>query len=132
MSILSALKTKGAKGNNIEEAVKTLPIGGGGASTNHFEIVFSTADWSAWSADKTYTELSDAITSGKIVDAYFYQSGGVKTPIIIQGVGADTVTFAQFQPFTSEGYMYIYEWTYSNNGNLVASYNRYTLTQFNG
>lgn len=28
MSILSALKAKGAKGNNIEEAVKTLPTGG--------------------------------------------------------------------------------------------------------
>lgn len=29
MSILSALKSKGAKGKNIEEAVKTLPVGGG-------------------------------------------------------------------------------------------------------
>lgn len=29
MSILSALKARGAKGKNIEEAVKTLPIGGG-------------------------------------------------------------------------------------------------------
>lgn len=29
MSILGALKARGAKGKNIEEAVKTLPIGGG-------------------------------------------------------------------------------------------------------
>ena len=36
MSILSALKKKGAKGKNIEECIKTFPIGSGGSET--FEI----------------------------------------------------------------------------------------------
>ena len=64
MSILSALKTKGAKGNNIEEAVKTLPIGGG--SDNVFLVNYVYGD-STDTLDKTYAEIKDAFLNGKSI-----------------------------------------------------------------
>lgn len=64
MSILSALKTKGAKGNNIEEAVKTLPIGGG--SNNAFLVNYVYGD-STDTLDKTFAEIKDAFLNGKSI-----------------------------------------------------------------
>lgn len=58
MSILSALKAKGAKGRNIEEAVKTLPIGGG--SGGGVLVVNGTIDGNTMTLDKTWQEIHDA------------------------------------------------------------------------
>lgn len=70
MSILSALKAKGAKGKNIEEAIKTLPSGGGGDGTVFVANIFAvSADGSAYTAtsDKTYAEVLTAYEAGKFV-----------------------------------------------------------------
>ncbi len=58
MSILSALKAKGANGKNIEEAVKTLPIGGG--SGGGVLVVNGTVDGATITLDKTWKEMYDA------------------------------------------------------------------------
>lgn len=60
MSILSALKSRGAKGKNIEEAVKTLPIGGG--SGGGVLVVNGTIDGATMTLDKTWQEIHDAGT----------------------------------------------------------------------
>ena len=65
MSILSALKAKGAKGKNIEEAVKTLPLGG--SSGDGALIVTATSDSDLLVLDKTYNEIKNAWLSGKTV-----------------------------------------------------------------
>lgn len=62
MSILSALKTKGAKGNNIEEAVKTLPIGGRSGSEAFF-VTLTMDERGNFSSDKTYAEIKQAYDS---------------------------------------------------------------------
>lgn len=62
MSILSALKTKGAKGNNIEEAVKTLPIGGEN-SDGAFFVTITMDDQGGFHSDKTYAEIKQAYNS---------------------------------------------------------------------
>lgn len=72
MSILSALKTKGAKGNNIEEAVKTLPIGGGSGGGNLVlsETVEPMPDGSSGeihTLNATFNDMVDAIQSGKLL-----------------------------------------------------------------
>ena len=60
MSILSALKARGAKGKNIEEAVKTLPIGG--ESGGGILVVGATYDeqTDVTTLDKTWQEIYDA------------------------------------------------------------------------
>ena len=58
MSILSALKAKGAKGKNIEEAVKTLPIGGG--SGGGVLVVNVTTEGQTTTLDKTWQEIFDS------------------------------------------------------------------------
>ena len=60
MSILGALKKRGAKGKNIEEAVKTLPLGGGGSSD--ILVINSTYDEQTQTEtlDKTWQEIWDA------------------------------------------------------------------------
>lgn len=58
MSILSALKARGAKGKNIEEAVKTLPIGGG--SGGGVLVVGVTVDGSTGTLTNTWQEIHDA------------------------------------------------------------------------
>lgn len=62
MSILSALKTKGAKGNNIEEAVKTLPIGGE-SSNEAFFVTITMDGQGGFHSDKTYAEIKQAYNS---------------------------------------------------------------------
>ena len=70
MSILSALKARGAKGKNIEEAIKTLPSGGGsegeifiGHAT--FEKVSGeSSEFTVSEIDTTYNELKDVIDAG--------------------------------------------------------------------
>ena len=70
MSILSALKAKGAKGKNIEEAVKTLPIGGGSDSSIVIaNVEIDTSNNNAVTCDKTYDELLELYNSGKIIVA---------------------------------------------------------------
>ena len=58
MSILSALKARGAKGKNIEEAVKTLPIGGG--SGGGVLVVNATMEGATITFDKTWQQIYDA------------------------------------------------------------------------
>lgn len=84
MSILSALKTKGAKGNNIEEAVKTLPVGGGcgGGNLVLSETVEPMPDGSAseiHTLNVTFNDMFNAIQSGKllVVPRYEYEEGEV-------------------------------------------------------
>ena len=62
MSILSALKTKGAKGNNIEEAVKTLPIGGG-SGDGAFFVTITMDGQGVFHSDKTFAEIKQAYDS---------------------------------------------------------------------
>lgn len=62
MSILSALKTKGAKGNNIEEAVKTLPIGGG-SGDGAFFVTITMDGQGGFHSDKTFAEIKQAYDS---------------------------------------------------------------------
>ena len=62
MSILSALKAKGAKGKNIEEAVKTLPIGGG--SGGGVLVVNTTTEGQTTTLDKTWHEIDTAYKGG--------------------------------------------------------------------
>ena len=83
MSILSALKTKGAKGNNIEEAVKTLPIGGEN-SDGAFFVTLTMDELGNFSSDKTYTEIKQAYDS----EASMY----VRANISFGGTEIDEIT----------------------------------------
>lgn len=81
MSILSALKAKGAKGNNIEEAVKTLPIGGsdGGGAGTFFITITKDDKTGDYKADKSFDEVYEAYATGINIAAYiveFRQNSG--------------------------------------------------------
>lgn len=71
MSILSALKARGAKGKNIEEAVKTLPIGGGSGGGNVVIIdataVLNDTTWEVTSFGSSYNELKELILAKKYI-----------------------------------------------------------------
>ena len=64
MSILSALKAKGAKGKNIEEAVKTLPLGGGGGGNAPLICAY---DSDNSHIDKKVGEIKSALDAGQNV-----------------------------------------------------------------
>ena len=67
MTIVDSLKAKGSTGgNNIAEAIKNLPMGGGGGSL--FVIKFK--DSAKEEMDKTFGEIESAIKSGKIPVVY--------------------------------------------------------------
>lgn len=77
MSILSALKAKGAKGKNIEEAVKTLPLNGGGSDNSIViaNVEIDDSNNNAVTCDKTYDELLELYNSGKIIIASILVAG---------------------------------------------------------
>lgn len=69
MSILSALKAKGAKGKNIEEAIKTLPSSGGG--DNKSDVLYVNALDAGGNKisdpSHTFAEICNAYDSGKMI-----------------------------------------------------------------
>ena len=81
MSILSALKARGAEGKNIEEAVKTLPIGGG-SGDNYLWVHLTTTDpnGETYTADVSRTEIMEAMTNQTPVFAtLLYVANGIIT-----------------------------------------------------
>lgn len=68
MSILSALKTKGAKGNNIEEAVKTLPVGNsGGGNLVISETIEESDNNTIHTLNVTFNDMANAIKDGNFL-----------------------------------------------------------------
>lgn len=75
MSILSALKAKGAKGKSIEEAIKTLPTGGGDGGNSQIMMVNVEVEgipgmaltYVVTDCDKTFNEIKTAMESSKAV-----------------------------------------------------------------
>ena len=69
MTIVDSLKAKGSTGgNNIAEAIKNLPMGGGDGSLFVAKIVGDvTGDLSHTYLDKTYAEIEGAFKAGKTI-----------------------------------------------------------------
>ena len=75
MSILSALKAKGAKGNNIEEAVKSMDFGGsGGGAYPYYQIVSNSGVYSLDGI--TRTELETLVKSEYNPIYFYYRENG--------------------------------------------------------
>ena len=82
MSILSALKARGAKGKNIEEAVKTLPIGGG--SGGGVLVVNATTEGQTKTFDHTWQEIHDAP-----IAVMSLENGTYKTLYVVEETGVE-------------------------------------------
>lgn len=136
MSILSALKTKGAKGNNIEEAVKTLPIGGG--SDNVLTVIFSSEDSGiTYTADKTFSEICEALNNYIPVFGYICGTDGYPTPISFgggytytdgEGVEHGNVFFTDIYVFTDDSYMEYREYVIDIHDEVTYTISDFTLT----
>lgn len=120
MSILSALKARGAKGKNIEEAVKTLPIGGGGGNsqlmmvnvevegTPGMAITYQVTD-----CDKTFNEIKAAMESSQAVF--------VKCEVTTPGYPPELYTmFVNSKTLTNDG-----------SGNIVETIRAFSIQAMN-
>ena len=135
MSILSALKTKGAKGNNIEEAVKTLPIGGG--SDNALTVILSTEDSGmTYTADKTFSEIYEALNNYIPVFGYSCGDGNI-IPISFsggytytdgEGVEYGNVFFSYISVFPADLYMEYREYVINIHDEVTCTLSNFTLT----
>lgn len=147
MSILSALKAKGAKGKNIEEAVKTLPMSGGSGGDGDIFYVNVTATqpgslnpsvkcyafYTDVVLDKTYSEIVAAIDEGKSVVLKLTVSSSPNSPIYLymyqdlrsESSGYSFVSFsnATYEPYPADNkkaFSTMHMFKIYENGEIIA------------